>query len=409
MGTNLIKICGKSDFCLFLPRMKMKNVIEKMRQDNNSPVFSDSKPHYELLDGLRGVAALLVIFYHIGEGFATSPIDQHVNHGYLAVDFFFILSGFVIGYAYDDRWKTSLTMKSFFRRRLIRLHPMVIMGAVLGAVAYCIQGCQRWDGTQMPLTMVLIAFLLNLFLLPVVPGTGVDVRGNNEMFPLNGPNWSLFFEYIGNILYALFIRKMSTRWLTVLVAAAGLGLGTFAVCNLSGYGHLGVGWSMIDWNLLGGFLRLMFSFSIGLLMSRIFRPVKIRGAFWICSAITAVLLSLPHIGGGDRLWLNGLYEAVCTIFIFPALVWLGASGKTTDKVTSKVCRFLGDISYPVYVVHYPLMYLFYAWLWGGEETIPFSQAWPAAAAVIIGSIVLAWLCLKFYDEPLRRWLGKKCH
>ena len=386
-----------------------RNLDKQMMKDNNSPVFSDSKPHYELLDGLRGVAALLVIFYHIGEGFATSPIDQHVNHGYLAVDFFFILSGFVIGYAYDDRWKTSLTMKSFFRRRLIRLHPMVIMGAVLGAVAYCIQGCQRWDGTQMPLTMVLIAFLLNLFLLPVVPGTGADVRGNNEMFPLNGPNWSLFFEYIGNILYALFIRKMSTRWLTVLVAAAGLGLGTFAVCNLSGYGHLGVGWSMIDWNLLGGFLRLMFSFSIGLLMSRIFRPVKICGAFWICSAITAVLLSLPHIGGGDRLWLNGLYEAVCTIFIFPALVWLGASGKTTDKVTSKVCRFLGDISYPVYVVHYPLMYLFYAWLWGGEETIPFSQAWPAAAAVIIGSIVLAWLCLKFYDEPLRRWLGKKCH
>ena len=409
MGTNLIKIRGKSDFCLFLPRMKMKNVIEKMMKDNNSPVFSDSKPHYELLDGLRGVAALLVIFYHIGEGFATSPIDQHVNHGYLAVDFFFILSGFVIGYAYDDRWKTSLTLKSFFRRRLIRLHPMVIMGAVLGVVAYCIQGCRRWDGTQMPLTMVLIAFLLNLFLLPAVPGTGADVRGNNEMFPLNGPNWSLFFEYIGNILYALFIRKMSTRWLTVLVAAAGLGLGAFAVGNLSGFGHLGVGWSMIDWNLLGGFLRLMFSFSIGLLMSRVFRPVKIRGAFWICSAITAVLLSLPHIGGGDRLWLNGLYEAVCTIFIFPVLVWLGASGKTTDKVTSKVCRFLGDISYPVYVVHYPLMYLFYAWLWGGEETIPFSQAWPAAAAVIIGSIILAWLCLKFYDEPLRRWLGKKCH
>ena len=72
-------------------------------------------------------------------------------------------------------------------------------------------------------------------------GTGADVRGNNEMFPLNGPNWSLFFEYIGNILYALFIRKMSTRWLTVLVAAAGLGLGAFAVGNLSGFGHLGGG------------------------------------------------------------------------------------------------------------------------------------------------------------------------
>ncbi len=368
--------------------------------------FADSKPHYELLDGLRGTAALLVIFYHIGEGFATSPVDQHVNHGYLAVDFFFILSGFVIGYAYDDRWGKSLNIWNFFRRRLIRLHPMVIMGAVLGVAAYCIQGCVQWDGTAVPLTMVLLAFLLNLFLLPVIPGTGTDVRGNAEMFPLNGPNWSLFFEYIGNILYALFLRRLSTRWLTALTAVAGLGLGAFAVGNLSGYGHLGVGWSMIDWNLLGGFLRLMFSFSIGLLMSRVFRPVKIRGAFWICSAIVAVLLSLPHIGGGEKMWMNGLYEAICTLFIFPALVWLGASGKTTDKVTSKVCRFLGDISYPVYVVHYPLMYLFYAWLWGGEERIPFSEAWPAALLVVAGSILLSWLCLRFYDMPLRRWLGK---
>ena len=376
-------------------------------KEKTSAAYPDSKPHYELLDGLRGVAALMVMFYHIGEGFATSPVDQHVNHGYLAVDFFFILSGFVIGYAYDDRWKTSLNLKNFFKRRLIRLHPMVIMGAILGAAAYCIQGRVQWDGTQVSMTMVLIALLLNLFLLPVVPGTGADVRGNNEMFPLNGPNWSLFFEYIGNILYALIIRKMSTKALTVLVSVAGLGLGAFAVCNLSGFGHLGVGRSMTNWNLLGGFLRLMFSFSTGLLMSRVFRPVNIRGAFWICSAIVCVLLALPHIGGGEKLWLNGLYEAVGTIFIFPAIVWLGASGKTTDKATSRVCKFLGDISCPVYVVHYPLMYLFYAWLWSGPEKIPFSQAWPVAAAVIIGSIILAWLCLKFYDEPLRKWLGEK--
>ena len=77
-----------------------------------------SKPHYGILDGLRGVAALMVIWYHIFEGFATSPIDQKFNHGYLAVDFFFILSGFVIGYAYDDRWK-SMKIKDFFKRRLI--------------------------------------------------------------------------------------------------------------------------------------------------------------------------------------------------------------------------------------------------------------------------------------------------
>ena len=376
-------------------------------KDIPSAAFSDSKPHYELLDGLRGVAALLVICYHIFEGFATSPLDQHFNHGYMAVDFFFILSGFVIGYAYDDRWKTTLTLKGFFKRRLIRLHPMVIMGALLGAVSYCIQGSVKWDGTQVPFTMVLIALLLNLFLLPVVPGTGADVRGNNEMYPPNGPSWSLFFEYIGNILYALFIRKFSTRALTVLVIAAAAGLASFGISNLSGYGHLGVGWSMIDYNLLGGFLRLMFSFSVGLLMSRIFKPAKVKGAFWICSAVLAVLFTVPHLGGADRLWINGLYESVCAIMIFPALVWLGASGKTTDKVTSTVCKFLGDISYPLYVVHYPLMYLFYWWLWSGEEKIPFSQAWPVAIVVIIASIILAYLCLRFYDIPLRKWLASR--
>lgn len=105
-------------------------------QQKTSAAFIDSKPHYELLDGLRGVASLLVIWYHVFEGFATSPLDQRFNHGYLAVDFFFILSGFVIGYAYDDRWKKTMTVGNFFKRRLIRLHPMVVIGCVLGAISY---------------------------------------------------------------------------------------------------------------------------------------------------------------------------------------------------------------------------------------------------------------------------------
>ena len=373
----------------------------------SSATFADSKPHYELLDGLRGVAALVVMWYHVFEGFATSPIDQGFNHGYLAVDFFFILSGFVIGYAYDDRWKGSLTTKEFFKRRLIRLHPMVIMGVVLGAITYFVQGSERWDGTHVATSVVMLAMLLNLFLIPAVPGTAVDVRGNNEMYPLNGPNWSLFFEYIGNILYALFIRKLSTRWLAVLVALAGIGLASYAIGNGSGYGHLGVGWSLSGTNFPGGMLRLLFAFSAGLLMSRVFKPVHIRGAFWLCSLGVIVLLCMPHVGGADRLWLNGLYDSVCVILIFPLLVWLGASGKATDNGTSRICKFCGDISYPVYVVHYPFMYLFYAWLWDGEEKIPFSQAWPVALLVFFGSIALTYLILKVYDEPVRRWLARR--
>ena len=279
-------------------------------QKISSSAFADSKPHYVLLDGLRGVAALLVIWYHVFEGFATSPIDQKFNHGYLAVDFFFILSGFVIGYAYDDRWKTTMTQKEFFKRRLIRLHPMVVMGAVLGAITFCIQGCEQWDGTRVSISMVMVAMLLNLFLIPAVPGTGPEVRGNGEMYPLNGPSWSLFFEYIGNILYALFIRRLSTKALTILVVIAGIGLASFSIFNLSGNYHLGVGWSMIDYNLIGGFLRMLFAFSIGLLMSRIFKPVHIKGAFWICSLSILILLTMPYVGGETSPWMNGIYDAV---------------------------------------------------------------------------------------------------
>lgn len=376
-----------------------------MQNISSSAAFADTKPHYELLDGLRGVAALFVIWYHIFEGFATSPIDQRFNHGYLAVDFFFILSGFVVGYAYDDRWKKSMTTKDFFKRRLIRLQPMVVLGAVLGAITFCIQGCEQWNGTHVTLSMVMLALLLNLFLIPVVPGTGPEVRGNGEMYPLNGPSWSLFFEYIGNIMYALFLHRMSTKALAALVVSAGAGLASYAIFNLSGYGHLGVGWTLLDYNLLGGFLRVLFSFSMGLLMSRVFKPVRIKGAFWICSLGLIALLSIPHIGGMKSPWMNGIFDSVCTLFILPMLVYLGASGKTTDKASFKICKFLGDISYPVYIVHYPFMYLFYAWLW--SEKLTFAETWPIALAVFFGNILLAYLCLKLYDEPIRKWLGKR--
>ena len=157
--------------------------------------LSDSRPRYGLLDGLRGIAAFVVIWYHFGEGFATSPVDQMINHGYLAVDFFFVLSGFVLGYAYDNRWKNdNMTAGRFMLRRVIRLHPMVILSVILGAVAYLIQGSVQWDGTPVPLTTLLLALFLGLFLIPVIPGIDADVRGNGEMFPLNGPSWSLFFR-----------------------------------------------------------------------------------------------------------------------------------------------------------------------------------------------------------------------
>lgn len=147
--------------------------------------FSDSKPHYALLDGLRGVAAMLVVWYHVFEGFqfaGNKPVIDFINHGYLAVDFFFMLSGFVIDYAYDDRWGKSLTMGGFFRRRLIRLHPMVVMGAVIGAFSFLLTGMERWDGSHSTLLLTLAALLCSCLMIPALPGMPREVRAMARCF-----------------------------------------------------------------------------------------------------------------------------------------------------------------------------------------------------------------------------------
>ena len=420
-----------------------------------------SKPHYQILDGLRGVAALMVIWYHIFEGFATSALDQKFNHGYLAVDFFFILSGFVIGYAYDDRWQ-GMSVWGFFKKRLIRLHPMVILGAVFGALAFLCQGLAfggngslfdggvQWDGTHIGLGPVLVSMLMAMFLIPCRTGGLGEVRGNGEMFPLNGPSWSLFFEYIANIMYALFLRRLSTRMLKVFVAVSGLGYAAFAVFNGSGAYSMGVGWTLGGLNFLGGMLRVTFAFSCGLLLSRNFKPLTFRWsrcaegcdekfsvrpisagtAFWVCAAAIVVLLSVPYISvcsEGSELhpcWLNGLFDAVCTIVVFPLLVLLGASGSNPEAAVAqqnpdsnaakknpnsdrsgRICKLLGEVSYPLYIIHYPIMYMFYAWVW--KNGLTFSQAWPVAVGIFIGAPILAYVCLKVYDLPVRRWLSRR--
>lgn len=370
--------------------------------------FSDSKPHYALLDGLRGVAALLVVWYHIFEGFqfaSGKAVIDGINHGYLAVDFFFILSGFVIGYAYDDRWNRSLTTASFFRRRLIRLHPMVMMGALIGFVSFAVTGFERWDGTSAGLGLSLLALGAAWLMLPAVPGMPREVRSNGEMFPLNGPCWSLFFEYVGNILYAVFIRRLNTRWLASLAIMLSCALTWFAVTDQSGYGSIGVGWTIDTHNLIGGSLRMLCPFTSGILMSRVFKPMKISGAFWICTAILLVLFHVPYIEGGEPWSWNGVFESVCIIGIFPLIVWMAASGATTDGISTRICTFLGDISFPLYIVHYPLMYAFYRWLMHTKQ-YTLGETWPMALVVVAASIALAWACLKLYDIPVRSWLAK---
>ena len=376
-----------------------------------SAAFADSKPHYALLDALRGAAALMVVWYHFFEGFAFAEgtAITTFNHGHLGVDLFFMLSGFVISYAYDDRWNSAhnhLTLKEFFKRRLIRLHPMLIMGAVIGLITFLLQGGVKWDGTPTPISWSIVALVLTMLFIPAYPGAPYDLRGNGEMYSLNGPSWSLFFEYIGNLLYALVIRRLGNRALAVLTTALGVAWCWFATTDVSGYDMIGIGWTLDTANFFGGLLRMMFPFSLGMLLARNFKPVKIKGIFWIAWAILFTLFSVPAFAKCGAVSINGLYEFACILFVFPAIVWLTASGEATGKASSAFCKFLGDISYPLYIVHYPVMYLFYAWLIENKH-YSLGETWPVVIMVFAINISLAYACLKLYDEPVRRWLTKR--
>lgn len=359
-----------------------------------------SKPHYRILDGLRGVAALMVVAMHIFETHASTYHEMIINHGYLAVDFFFVLSGFVIGYAYDDRWN-KLTTKEFFIRRLARLQPMVIMGMVIGAIFFYTQDGSFWPKiSEVPVWSMLLIMLLGFFMIPVPPS--MDIRGWAEMYPLNGPGWTLFFEYIGNILYATILRRISNTILAILVFLAACFLTHMAV---TGKGDVIGGWAIDMVNIHIGFARLLYPFLAGLLLSRMAKLIYIKNAFLWCSLLIITALSIPRIGGQDNLWMNGIYESLIIIFLFPAIVYMGASGDVKGKFSSKLCNFLGHISYPIYITHYPLIYTYTAWVKNNKLTL--QEAFPGALLVFFSAILLAWACLKLYDEPVRKWLTAK--
>ncbi len=150
----------------------------------------------------------------------------------------------------------------------------------------------------------------------------------------------------------------------------------------------------------------MYPFFAGLLLSRIATPTRLKYAFLGCSLLVALVLYMPRIGGAGHVWLNGLYEAVCIILVFPLIVYLGASGVLHTQIERRLCKFLGDISYPLYLVHYPLVYFYVAWV-SNHKGVTLVQAWPYALLILLGGIMLAYASLKWYDEPVRKWLRIK--
>ncbi len=364
--------------------------------------YLESKNHYPILDGLRGVAALMVVAFHIFEAFnGGSRFRQIINHGYLAVDFFFLLSGFVVAYAYDDRWN-RMTQWDFYKRRLIRLQPMLIAGTLIGAALFYFQKSAMFNLIgHTPLWKMLLVMLVGFTLIPITPS--MDIRGWQEMHPLDGPAWSLFFEYIANLLYALIVRRFSRLLLSLFVLISAFFLVHYLV--LGPKGDVIGGWSVDETQMHIGFIRMLYPFFGGLLLCRLGMIIRVKGAFWISSFLLVLIFCVPRPGGELLLWMNGLYESFAIILLFPLIVSIGAGGTLHDALSIRVCKWLGDISYPIYITHYPLIYWFTAWV--TDNNIPLRKGLPAGLLLMVTAILIAYASLKWYDEPVREWLRKR--
>ncbi len=380
-------------------------------------VYLASKPRYEILDGLRGVAALMVVIFHLFETYSKGAAFQIVNHGYLAVDFFFVLSGFVVGYAYDDRWD-KMTTWGFFKRRLTRLHPMVIAGTLVGAALFFFSGNAFPQTQEVELWKFALCLVMGLLIIPC--GTGLDIRGWGELNSFNGPVWTLTLEYIGNVLYAFVLRRLPKIALAILCACCAfftldltLGWDVFRLFPDGPQYNIIGGWSLSAQQIYIAFTRLLYPFLCGLLISRILpshrsennpsgSPIHLKGGFWWCGLAIVALLAMPCIGGKQGV-ADGLYQALCILLLFPVIVLAGAGSRTTDARSTAICKWLGGISYPIYITHYPLIYMQMDWAVQHQDA-PLWQHVAVALGVLLMAILIAWGLQKAYDEPVREWL-----
>jgi len=349
-----------------------------------NPGLLETRQHYDILDGLRGVAALAIVIFHFMEWIYPDSSKNFIGHGFLAVDFFFCLSGFVIAYAYDSRISV-MGVVEFFKSRLIRLHPLVIMGSVLGLAGFIFDPFTSQSQLYNVWHLVWL-FICSIFLIPFP----VMAERSFNLFSFNAPAWSLFWEYIANIVYGFILSKIHRRYLLIftIVAASALCFVSYRAGNLLG------GWSKDTfWD---GAVRVSFSFLAGLSIYRFNWIIKNKLGFIGLSVLLTLCFIMPHFK-----W-NWITELMIVIFFFPLIVSLGAGSTLTFG--KKLSIFSGKISYPLYMTHYAAI-----WIFGSYYTINKPTGIELFLIVFIGTILLvafAYLVMLVYDIPVRNYLTK---
>lgn len=353
--------------------------------NRTNPNLLKTKQHFQILDGLRGIAAVAVVIYHFMEIAITDYSKNFMANGFLAVDFFFCLSGFVIGYAYDDRIE-KIGIWKFFTLRLIRLHPLVIFGSILGLLAYLFDPFLAPSATY-GFGKISLIFLSSILLIPY---PAMPERIFN-LFSFNAPSWSLFWEYVANITFAIGLYRIKKGFLTILIMIFAFGI---VFINYRS-GNLMGGWG--GPNFWDGLVRLCYSFFAGLLIYRSNWIIKNNFGFIGISFLLILAFVMPY-----GKW-NLVTESFAVIVYFPLIVALGA-GATLSEGLKKICVFSGKISYPLYMSHYWALWMFANYLTKNKPD--FTEKYSVVAFGTMSLIAFSYLVSEFFDIPIRKYLGK---
>ena len=353
----------------------------------NEAERSDSTGHrYAGFDLLRGVAALVVVLKH----FKTRlDLPYLAPNGYLAVDFFFVLSGFVIASAYQGQLEDgSLAASTFVRKRLIRLLPLIVIGAMV-ATAFEL-GRLQLDQMQ-HLKDVAIAFVFGITVLPILQTSVLQTPTlEQSVFPLNTPIWSLFFEIFANLAFAVCARfRLFSAALVLVVFASGIWL-LFAIKNA---GSVNFGFNPAGFWL--GFPRVAWSFSVGLLLYR-YRSFAPRRAFIPAAILLIAVLMLPDTGLP-----KALVDTIVVMVIMPAIVFASLNADL-GHFARRCAIWGGNLSYPLYTLHYPLVHA----LSFVARGMHFSSAQQIGVVVVGTAFIIGFSAIVYvvFDVPMRRRL-----
>ncbi len=341
---------------------------------------SPSRTSFETLNGLRGIAAIAVVNAHLEIYFAHIKAP---NVG-LVVDFFFVLSGFVIAHAYQPRLEAGLGLGRFMGARVARLYPLYLLGLAIGATVLWFNWRSAGDR---PFAVSLGA---GLVFLPPPPALSSN---SYNLFPFNFPAWSLFFELVANLVYGLIARRMGARGLAVIIGLSFLGLAAVGAAK----GTLDLGVQPKD--ALGGLARVMFSFFVGVALRRLWAVWPPRVSLHpvlLFALLVAPLLWAPK---GGLLW---IYDLAVIALYYPALVLLGASSSAGPRWTA-ACAGLGLISYPLYVLHVPLWDVLKITV---DKALIAAAPW-SGLAVLAGLLAISWAAEAWLGRPVRAALSRR--